>query len=241
MSTSVRGTLGRIREELTRDDLDPPTRALRVAELALIAARVAPAVAIVHERFYELTKAPPQFRGLRDLVVRRAGPADADTLAELETTRADVDRRLAAGDLAYVGELNGRVLAQAWFHPGPEPFDEDADLLARWSLDSDTFWSYAAYARPEARLSGVFVKVFQTALREIMTVHGGARVRCRVKAVNTPSVTLHERMGFHVIGEITALALPGMRILSWTGEGGARRWVYPRKKGNVMSLPPVKA
>src|SRR6185295_8692470 len=183
----------RFREEWARADLDRKTRTLRVAELALVATHLAPAIAVVHERFYELTKAPPQFRGLRDLTVRMAGPADAATLATLDTTRPEIDRRFARGDLVYVGELEGRLLAQSWFHRGPEPFDEDAALLARFALADDTFWSFAAYALPEARLSGVFVKVFQTALREIMTVHGAARVRCRVKATNTRSITLHER------------------------------------------------
>jgi RimJ/RimL family protein N-acetyltransferase len=235
---SVRNKLDRLREELNRDGLDRTTRALRVAELVLVAARVAPAIAIVHERFYQLSSPPPQFRGLRDLTVRIAGPADAATLAELDTTRAQVDRRFARGDLVYVGELDGRVLAQVWLHRGPEPFDEDAALLARWAMPADTFWSYGAYALPEARLSGVFVKVFQTALRAALTTHGAARVQCRVKAANARSITLHERTGFRLLGTIAAIAVPGARILSWQGDGGTRHWLQRRGRDSVLAMPP---
>lgn len=234
----VRSKLDRLREELNRNGIDRTTRALRVAELFLIAARVAPAIAVVHERFYELTSPPPQFRGLRDLTVRQAGPADAAALVALDATRAQVDKRLARGDLVYVGELEGRILANAWFHRGPEPFDEDAALLSRWQVAADTFWSYHAFSLPEARLSGVFVKVFQNALRELLTKHGAARVRCRVKAANARSVALHERTGFRLVGTITAFAVPGARILSWQGDGSPRRWLQRRDDTTALALPP---
>jgi RimJ/RimL family protein N-acetyltransferase len=234
----VRGKLDRIREELERDGLDRTTRALRVAELALIASRMAPAVAIIHERFYELTSPPPQFRGLRDLTVRLAGPSDAEALAAIDATRPLVDERFARGDLVYVGELDGRILAHTWFHRGPEPFVEDSALLARWALAPDTFWSYGAFALPEARLSGVFVKVFQSALRELFTERGAARVQCRVKVANARSITLHERTGFRPMGTMTAFAVPGARLLSWQGDGFTRRWVARRRDVTVMALPP---
>jgi GNAT superfamily N-acetyltransferase len=240
MREVVRSKIERVREELTREGLDRTTRALRIVELALTAARVAPTISVVRERFYELTAAPPQFRGLRDLKVRLAGPADLAGLTDLDTTAAFVDRRFARGDLAYVGELDGRVLARAWFHRGPEPFDEDASLLARWAIAPDTFWSYAAFALPEARLSGVFVKVFQTALRELLTVHGGARVQCRVKAANSRSIALHERTGFRLLGTMTAFAVPGARAMSWSGDGGSRRWVERRNGDALLTLPPER-
>ena len=237
----IRDKIDRLREELTRDGLDRTTRALRVAELLLVAARIAPSIAVVHERFYELTSPPPQFRGLRDLRVRSAGPADAGAIAALDTTRAQVDKRFERGDLVYVGELDGRILAHSWFHRGPQPFDDDAALLARWAVAPDTFWSYHAFALPEARLSGVFVKVFQSALRDLLTQHGAARVQCRVKAANTRSIVLHERTGFRLLGTMTAFAVPGARLLSWQGDGSARRWVQRRQDTTVLALPPEPA
>jgi hypothetical protein len=230
-----------LHDEFTRGDVGFSTRALRVAERALAALRLSPAIAIVHERFYELTQPPPQFTGLRDLTVRQGGLADAAALAELDASRAQVDRRFARHDIVYVGELEGRVLAQVWFHRGPEPFDEDAELLGRFALTSDTFWSYAAFAVPEARLSGVFAKVFQDALLDVLTVQGAAKVRCRVKTANARSVALHDHTGFRLIGTITALALPGMRAMSWRSGVAARWWLERRSVDTVMALPPQRA
>jgi GNAT superfamily N-acetyltransferase len=235
----VRNKLDRLRDELARDDLDRTGRALRVAELSLAAARISPIISIGHERFYELTTAPKQFRGLRDLTVRTAGPGDAAALAALDTTSAEiVAQRFARGDLAYVGELDGRMLAHSWFHRGPAPFDEDAPIFPRWDVPADAYWSYHAYTLPEARTSGVFVKLFQTALRELLTERGAARIRCRVKAANAPSVALHDRLGFTVLGTLIACAVPGARLMAWQNGGPTRYWIERRTADAVMTLPP---
>ncbi len=230
-----------LQDEFTRGDVGFSTRALRVAERGLATLRLSPAVSIVHERFYELTTPPPQFAGLRDLTVRQGGPADVPALAALDASRAQVDRRFARHDIVYIGELERRVLAQVWFHRGPEPFDEDAALLGKFALSDDTFWSYAAYAVPEARLSGVFAKVFQNALREVLTVHGAAKVRCRVKTANARSIALHDRTGFRPIGTVTALALAGVRVMSWRSSTSYRWWLERRSVDSVMALPPERA
>lgn len=229
----------RLRDELSRDDLDRTGRALRVAELSLSAAGMSPTFGVGHERFYELTEPPKQFRGLRDLRVRTAGPADIDALAALDTTPAAlVAERLARGDIAYVGEADGRMLAHSWFHRGPEPFCEDAPALPRWEVAANTFWSYHAFTLAEARTSGVFVKLFQTALRELLIDHGAARVRCRVKVANAASVTLHERLGFKALGTLITIGVPGAWLLSWQGPGPARYWLERRTGEHVMTLPP---
>jgi RimJ/RimL family protein N-acetyltransferase len=241
---SVDWWLGRklhgVRDEFARSDVSVGTRALRVAERTLVALRLSPTVAIVHERFYELMTPPPTFRGLRDLTVRLGGPADAAALAKLESSPAQVQRRFERRDIVYIGELEGRVLAQVWFHRGPEPFDEDAELLGKFALESDTYWSYAAFAVPEARLSGVFAKVFQNALREVLTVHGAAKVRCRVKTANTRSIALHDRTGFRLSGTIIAFALPGMRVMSWRNGAAAQWWLERRSVDSVLAFPPER-
>jgi GNAT superfamily N-acetyltransferase len=236
---AVRRKLDRLRDELARNDLDRSGRALRVAELSLMATPLWPAVAVGHDRFYELGSAPKLFRGLRDLRVRVAGPADTAALAALDTTPPKlIDERFARGDVAYVGELDGRMLAHSWFHRGPAPFAEDAPDFPRWDVPGDAFWSYHAFTLPEARTSGVFVKLFQTALRELIVDRGATRVRCRVKIANAPSIMLHERFGFELLGTLSALLVPGARFLSWRGPGGARRWVERRTADTVMTLPP---
>ena len=235
----VRQKVDRLRDELRRDDVGLTARALRVAELSLRAIRVWPAVTIGHERFYELTCAPRQFRGLRDLGVRLARPDDAAAMSALDgTPRARIAERFARGDLGYVAEHDRRILAHSWFHRGPAPFDEDVPLFPRWDVPADAFWSYNAFTLPEARASGVFVKLFQTALRELLTDRGAARVRCRVKVTNVLSVMLHERLGFATLGTLITVAIPGARLLSWQGSGGARHWVERRNGGHVMTFPP---
>jgi len=234
---SVRHKLDRLRAELARDDLDRAGRWLRVAELSLAAARLSPLVGVGHGRIYELVTPPRPFRGLRDFIVRRAGPGDTAALVELDRApRALVAARLERGDLAYVGELAGKTIAHAWFHRGPEPFDEDLPLFPRWGLPADAFWSYHAVTLPEARASGVFVKVFHVALRELFVEHGAARVRCRVTASNAPAIALHERTGFRCLGTVVALAAPGVRWMSWHGDGGAWRRIGRRDRA-VVSLP----
>ena len=235
----VRRKLDRLRQQLGRADLDRTGRALYLAEQSLIAARLWPVVTVSHERFYELTSAPKQFRGLRDLRVRLGTPGDAAAMTALDATPDwRIAERFARGDLAYVGELDGRLLAHSWFHRGPDPFDEDVPMFPRWEVPADAFWSYNAFTVPEARASGVFVKVFQTALRELLVDRGAARVRCRVKATNAASITMHERFGFAPLGTLIAISLPGARLLSWEGRGRARRWVERRNTARVMGLPP---
>jgi hypothetical protein len=240
MIDAVRKRWETLRDTLERDDLDRTGRVLRVAELGLHAAGVVPTVAIGHERIYELTTPPKPFRGLRDLVVRRGTEADIPGLVLLDpdVPRARIEARFARGDLAYVGELDGRLLAQSWYHRGPEAFDEDIWLYPRFAIPADTFWSYHAVALPEARASGVFVKVFYTALRAMFIEHGAARIRCRVKASNAMSVLMHERSGFKCLGELVAVAVSRARWMSWEGEGGSRRWFGRRGTDLVVALPP---
>ena len=235
----VREKLDRLRSELARDDLDGISLALHIAGLSLMSARLYPTLSIAHERFYELTAAPKQFRGLRDLRIRHATPGDAQALSALDgTERWRFEDRLARGDLGYVGELDGRLLAHSWFHRGPEPFDEDAPLFPRWDVPADAYWSYNAFTLPEARASGVFVKLFQTALRELLVDRGAARVRCRVKVANAASVSLHERFGFAALGTLIAVGVPGARLLVWQGGGATRRWIERRDTASVMRFPP---
>jgi hypothetical protein len=235
----LRHKLDRFRQELARTDIDGTARALHIAELSLAATGISPAIGLSHERLFELTIAPKRFRGLRDLTVRVAGPADLPALAALANTPpALIRHRLAHGDLAYVGELDGRMLVHTWFHRGPDPFGEDVPMFPRWALAADTFWSYHAFTLPEARTSGVFVKVFQTALHDLLTTHGAARVRCLVKASNVASTSLHERTGFRLVGSIVALGVGGARLLSWRGDGGPRSWLQRRDDTSVLMLPP---
>jgi RimJ/RimL family protein N-acetyltransferase len=91
----------------------------------------------------------------------------------------------------------------------------------------------------EARSSGLFIKVFQTALRSLFLDSGAARVLCGVKTTNLASVAMHERLGFRRVATLEAVLVPGLRWLRWSGEGGARHWVRPRSSPPLVAIPQV--
>jgi RimJ/RimL family protein N-acetyltransferase len=235
----VRHKVRRLAFEVRRSDLAPIDRALNVSELTLHAASVWPHVTLERSIFYEIAAPPSIFRGLRDLTVRLAVPADVDALSAMREAEPGVNQaRLARGDLGFVGELEGRILARVWYLAGPNRFEEDDDLYATFAPAPRAFWSYDAAAAPEAVGTGCFGKVFQTALRALFLEHGAARVQSRVKTTNLPSIAMHERLGFRRLGILGAAVMPGLRWLWWEGDGGRRRWLRPRAARTVLAVPP---
>ena len=207
------------RRQLARNDLPAADKAALFVERALARTGLHRVLVVGRHNIYELADPPRVPRGLRDLVVREATVADSAALASVTGASALLMRaRLMRGDLAFVGTLDGRVLCHAFFHRGPEPFREDEGCLAPIALGADGWWSYDAAAVPDAQTSGVFVKVWTTALRELFE-RGAASVQSRVQRTNVRSMLMHERVGFHHLGTLLALATPFGRVLHW--EAGA--------------------
>jgi hypothetical protein len=163
---------------------------------------------------------------------------DVPAVAVLDDRRQGLfQERLRRGDLVYVGELEGEIVCATCFHPGPSPFDEEKTTFARWRLDEpSTFWSYDAMARPAVRSLGVVAKLFSVALAEVFGPRGGRRVRGFIHHWNQPSILLHLRMGFRVLGTLTAVGIPGLKWLRWECGGTTRQWVLPRRSD--LALPP---
>jgi RimJ/RimL family protein N-acetyltransferase len=241
MTGVIRRKLDRLRSELRRTDLSRLDRVVGISESALKASSLWPWVAVGRRMVYELTAPPAAFRGLRDLAVRRATPDDTDGMAAMfpddPTEPALIRARFAAGNTAFVGELDGRLLAHVWFHPGPTPFDDDAQIYGSFALDDGAWWAYHAIAVAEARSSGLFIKVFQSALRSLFLDSGATRVLSGVKTTNAVSVAMHERMGFRRVATLEAVLVPGLRWLRRSGEGGARNWVRLRSSPPLVSFP----
>lgn len=235
--------LARLRSEIGRTDLSPRDRLVRISELALKTSSLWPWVSVGREVLYELKVPPPAFRGFRDLSVRRGTLDDVSALAAMlpddPTDPALIRSRLAEGDTAFVGELDGRLLAHSWFHSGPTPFDEDSPLYGSFALEKGAWWSYHAVAVAEARSSGLFIKVFQTALRSLFLDSGATRVLSGVKTTNLASVAMHERLGFRRLATLEAFLVPGLRWLRWSSVEGARHWVGRRSSPPLLSFPPV--
>jgi hypothetical protein len=244
MSRAIRRRLDRLRGQVARTDLGPSDKAVMLSESALKACLLWPRVAVGRAAIYELTAPPAAFRGFSDLSVRAGTLEDVDRMAgmlpEDPTAPALIRARFAAGDAVFVGELEGQLLAHSWFHAGPVPFHEDTDLYGSFVIDPGDWWSYHAVVVSEARTSGVFIKVFQSALRSIFLDSGAKRILCAVKTTNRASVAMHDRLGFRRIGTIGSVLVPGLRWLRWSAEGGARNWLRPRSSPPLLSIPQPK-
>jgi hypothetical protein len=237
---SLARKLSELRQELTRPDISAADKALRVTQRGLWSTGLAPHLSALRCKIVEIKKPPNAVRGLSDLVIRRAEERDVRALSAVADGKASLFRaRLGAGDLCFLGEVDGQILCYTWFHPGPEPFGEERNLFVPWGLASDTFWSYDAMSRVEARSSGIFVRVFHNALRDVFERHGAARVQGFIYHTNDASLTVHKRMGFEVLGELTSLALPGVKWLYWESPTAKRQWVLRRGSDFALSFPPV--
>jgi len=70
-----------------------------------------------------------------------------------------IAERFVRGDLAYVGEHDGRLLAHSWFHRAPSRSTRTGRVLPRWDVPADAFWSYNAFTCPRRARRGWFVKL----------------------------------------------------------------------------------
>jgi len=199
---------------------------------------LAPAISVERAVLVEAHQPPKATRALSDLAIRHAEERDLPAVAALDDRPLSLLRsRLAAGDRIYLGELDQKVVCATFFHPGPQPFDEERSILARWSLeDSSTYWSYDAMAPLEMRALGVVAKLFEVALAELFGPDQVHRVRGFIHDWNRPSLLLHHRMGFTVIGRVTAVGFPGVKWVRWESGGKARQWLL--RRNSDFALPP---
>ncbi len=225
--------------QVLKEETSAGDKLFRVAQKSLHSFGLAPTFSVERCVIVEATEPPKATRGLADLVVRHAQPADFSALAALDNRDPQLFRtRLDRGDFVFAGLLDNEVVCFTCFHRGPTPFDDERALFARWTVeDATTFWSYDAMAPLEMRAAGVVAKLFQIALREIFEVHGGRLVRGFIYDWNQPSRILHERMGFTTTARVTAFGVPGLKWLRWESGGQKRQWLLPRNSD--FALPPA--
>lgn len=236
----LRERVREIQHDLQRTDLSSGDKAVMAARRVLGACHLDQHVWVGRQVFFELREPPKIMRGLRDLVVRRGHPGEIDALHRIDGDPPSLIRqRFLRGDLLFVGQLDGELLCQTWFHRGPQAFDEDTLRWATWDLEQGTFWSYAAAANQLARTSGVFVKVFQTALCSLFNEAGTRRVVCMVKHLNDASMTMHERLGFRRIGIMTHALVPGLKWLRWDDEQEHESWLGLAGAELILPVPPL--
>jgi hypothetical protein len=231
---------GQLRAELARTDRSVADKALLVTQRILDRTGLEPRVTVSRRVIVETRSPPNPFRGMRDLLVRRGSARDVDALSTIDDTDPQLVRdRLARGELAYVGEVDGEVLCHTWFHAGPAPFDEDRASCTGWALDDATYWSFNGASRADARTSGVFVKLFQEALRDVFEGHGAKRVQGFILDRNRQSIVMHERMGFTILGTLFTAAVGPLKWLRWTSGGKSRQWVLARNDQQPLAFPPL--
>lgn len=237
---AIYGRARRLAQDLRRPDRSTSDKAVLLGQRVLWGAGLSERIRIGRIVFFELRTPPRVFRGMRDLLVRQASRADIAAICAVDGAPEDLVRqRLDRGDLCYVGQLEGRVLCHAWFHRGPSPFEEDRPLYADWMLPPGTYWSFDAAANAESRASGVFVKVFQTALGALFREHGADRVQCYVRLANEQSLALHDRLGFSRVGVMTAVALPGIKWLRFDAPPLSQQWLVPFRGELHLPVPPL--
>jgi RimJ/RimL family protein N-acetyltransferase len=236
---TLRKKIASLTAELRRPGSSRGDRLIHIAGRSLHALGIAPRVDVDRRLIVELSAPPKPPRGFADLIVRRGVEGDIAGLCSIAgDDPAKLARRFARGDLVYVGQLGEQLICHTWFHSGPTPFDEERLGCADWALDATTFWSFDAMTRPEFRATGVFVKMFQLALREVFEVHGAHRVQGFIFQTNHASLAMHARLGFAVIGTVTTVALPGVKWLRWKGSGRTRQWLLRRGGDFALQLPP---
>jgi len=234
----IRNKLDTLETQLRRDDLAPLDRGIIVAQRTLAGLGLARSFDVRRHKILELQAPPVVARGFRDLLIRTASVSDAEAIGAVKgTDPALIAARLRQGDLAYVGILEDRVLCHVFFHRGPAPFVEDEPTMGRWALGADTFWSFDAATTPDSRSSGIFVKVFQTALAALFAEQGAQRILCRVDIAHRPSIALHHHLGFRTRGRILTAASPAANLVSWLGPA-PRTWVLRRGCRTAIALPP---
>jgi hypothetical protein len=227
-----------IAEEWRRPGNSRLDKLFRISQRSARSFGLDPALGLYRALIVELDKPPSIMRGFSDLVVRKGEPGDIPGMcAVIGADPALYRGRFARGDLAYVGLVDGEILCQTWFHRGPTPFAEERSMFALWDVDDSTYWSYDAMTRPDARTSGIFVKVFQTALREVLEVHGGRKIQGFIHHTNDASLRMHDRLRFSILGSLTCLAVPGFKFLRWADGRVSRQWLVAREGDLALRFP----
>ena len=226
-----------LRRQLARTDMSYRDKMTFAASRLLVMSRLSPTFRVARLAILELRDAPAGVGRLRDLEVRRAGVADLEGLCAVDQTPADLVRaRLDQGSLAFVGAVGGRILCHVWFNSGPVPCS-DHDIT--WPLEKGTFFSHNIAASPEAQGLGVLAQAFQNALVTLFAEQGARRVGCVVCPENLAALRLRLHVGFHRVGTVTSLTVPGALIARWSCGGTRKHWIGRRGQEPRIDLPPM--
>jgi GNAT superfamily N-acetyltransferase len=172
----------------------------------------------------ELTEPDRTIRRPRRGVVRDVRPEDAEALEAVfpRGGAAAYRERMSRGDLGFVCEADGRMVAMGWLNPGAE--HAEPEKFCHFVVPPDAVWAYDLWVLPEWRLRGAMVAVvlhtFDCARRL-----GRSRLCGYASWHNRESLGAHVSFGHRLAGRLVVVNLLGLR---WHRarrlEPGARAW-----------------
>ncbi len=156
-------------------------------------------------------------RVYRDYVLRPATVDDAANLLLVDITAEKARERLARGDTCFIVEKAGEIVAISWGARGKMWVRYGGQVV---DTGTDGFFLYGVYVIPSERMKG-----FIGPLYRIQFEHFGRDKRSlalgAVDIFNKPSIMLHRRMGFEIVGETYCMTLLGLSCCFY------KRWPEP--------------
>jgi hypothetical protein len=145
-------------------------------------------------------------RAYKDYLIRPATMDDINNLNTVDIVPSKARERLARGDTCFIVEKAGRVVAISWGAKGKMWVRYGGQVV---DTGEDGFFLYGVYVIPEERMKGLIGPLFK-----LQFEHFGRDNRNHalgaVDIFNKPSIMLHRRMGFDIVGETYCITLLGL-------------------------------
>jgi GNAT superfamily N-acetyltransferase len=164
------------------------------------------------------TRARPPVVPAAGEIVRRATGDDRPALAALTGSDDLVAARLARGDEVVVTEVDGQVVAQAWFSTAE--YDESNLLFAVRPWER---WLYDGRVRDDLRGRGIHPRLLAAAMG-MLADQGVLRVLSTIDHLNTPSQRAAGKRGARTIGTVLSCTVAGVTVSRVQWVGGRARW-----------------
>lgn len=171
-------------------------------------------------------------RAYRDYIIRPAGMDDINNLLTVDISADKARERLERGDTCFIVEKAGQVVAISWGAKGRMWIRYGGQVV---DTGEDGFFLYGVYILPEERMKGFIGPLF-----EMQFVHYGHDGRDfalgAVDIFNKPSLSLHRRMGFDLVGETYCITLMGVSCCyykKWPGKSPKLHFFFKRPPENL--------
>ena len=158
--------------------------------------------------FMEYEGLPPADGGATRVVVRAATRRDIDALAGCRNTTVPVlAERFRGLDHCGIAFVEGNVAGYEWYCDRPA-YNEER-YLYRVEIPRDSVYAYDAFVLQEYRRAGVWKKLQNVYLRELMLRLGRHKVIAMVDYGNHVSMDVHLQFGFRRSADVFAFKFFG--------------------------------